>query len=475
MFTDIELIVKLGNLFQKKGYELYLVGGSVRDILMFKSPSDYDFATNARPDAIKEVLNSAPSEKLTAPRFKGQPKVEALWGIGEQFGTIGAIVDGMDVEITTYRAEQYRQNDRKPEVTFGNSIEEDLDRRDFTMNAIAMNTQAPFRYKLTDPHGGKVDIDSRTVRFVGHPKLRIMEDPLRMLRAIRFWATLDMSLDSEAHFWITSQSYMIRNISQERVQEELNKMLLSKYPGFCIRMLYGTDLLQLILPEIANLNFCDQDTRWHFSNVFEHTIAVLDKSTHTLEQRLAALFHDVGKMETRKEWRDGRVTFYGHEKVGATMTSSAMRRLKYSNGIRGRVCHMVRMHMRPLSLAHSGMSRRAVRKFIRDCYDNKYGVGVADIMMLNRADILGHKNPDLTPWDNLWECIGDEQENTPVQDLESPLDGNEIMALYPDFPAGPWVGEVKRFLTEEVVCGRLDANDKKRAEGLARLKVMAVR
>jgi poly(A) polymerase len=458
--NHIGITDKLGDLFAQEGYELYLVGGSVRDVIMGREPSDLDFATNALPETIKDILRS----KLDVVSL-AQPKVEALWGIGEQFGTIGAIIEGTQVEITTYRAEQYRQNDRKPHVVFGRTIEEDLARRDFTINAIAMNTQAPERYNLVDPYYGQKDITSQTVKFVGHPKARIMEDPLRMLRAVRFTATLNFHMTAETKFWIDSQSYMIRNISNERVQEELNKMLMSKSPSYSIRTLHNVGMLWVILPEIAKLMNVPQDSRWHFGNVFEHTMEVLDNSSHLLEQRLAALFHDCGKAETI-DYSDDKISFHKHEKVGGAIASSAMRRLKYSNTTRGRVVHMVKMHMRPLSLVNSGMSKKAVRKFIRDCYDNKYGVGVADILMLNRADILGHKHPQLDEFYALQEAIAEEQEVAPIQDLDSPLDGNEIMALYPHLEPGPWIGEAKRTLTDAVVAGTIPPGDKDMARDL---------
>lgn len=447
---------RLGAAFKEAGYELYLVGGSVRDVLLGRESNDLDYTSDARPDTIKDILNAF--------------GCDALWTVGEKFGTIGAVVSGQQVEITTYRSEKYA-NTRQPEVEFGESIEEDLARRDFTINAIAMNTQTPDRYEFIDPYNGRQDITSRWIRFVGHPKARIMEDPLRILRAVRFTATLNMSMTGETKYWLNSQCYMIRNISQERVQEELNKMLMSQSPSYCIRTLHNVGMLWVILPEIAKLHNIPQDARWHFGNVFEHTMEVLDNSSHLLEQRIAALFHDCGKAETIEYHTEGitgsRITFHKHEQVGAAITSATLRRLKYSNGIRGRVVHMVRMHMRPLSLVNNGMSRKSVRKFIRDCYDNKYGVGVADILMLNRADILGHKHPQLEEFYALQEAIAEEQE-TPIQDLDSPLDGNEIMAMYPDKQPGPWIGEIKSILTDAVVAGTIPAGDKETAEIMIR-------
>jgi putative nucleotidyltransferase with HDIG domain len=225
-----------------------------------------------------------------------------------------------------------------------------------------------------------------------------------------------------------------------------------------------------VLPEIAKLKNIPQDSRYHIGNVFNHTMSVLDNSAHSLEQRLAALFHDVGKAHTF--WKvtepDGteRVSFHGHEKVGAEITSKALSRLKYSNQMRGRVCHMVRMHMRPLSLVNNVITKKAVRKFIRDCYDNKYGVTVEDVLDLNRADILGHRLPDMNDCNALHEAVRKEQEQAPVQELDSPLDGHDIMELYPDMGAGPWVGDAKKLLTDAVVDGILDPNDKEEARDM---------
>ena len=437
--------------FSMCGERIYLVGGSVRDLILKRPSNDLDFATSARPSTIKTILNAM--------------EVDAVWNQGEKFGTIGALLDGIPVEITTYRYDTYEIGNRKPDVVFGDTLLEDLARRDFTINAMAMDLAGDTN--IIDPHGGMEDIRKGIVRFVGEPKARIMEDPLRMLRAVRFASQLDFNIDPESSYWMVSQSYMLGNISQERIAEELVKMLMTQQPSYAINELKAHDLLQRILPEIARLDMVDQDERWHFGNVYEHTMKVLDESFPSVEQRLAALFHDSGKADTREEKADGTVTFYNHEKLSGAIASNALRRLKFDNRIRGMVVHLCRMHMRPLALINSGMSTKALRKFIRDCYNEKYGIDVFDVLRLNEADVLGHKTPSLSEFRELLQRVTDQQKSTPIEDLRSPLDGNDLLRLFPEMEAGPWVGYIKGYLTNLVVYGMLNPDDREMAKFLA--------
>lgn len=447
---------KLASAFRRNGNELYLVGGSVRDSFLGLCSKDMDFTTKANPSTIKAILRDVSG-------------VEALWDQGEKFGTIGALVDSQAVEITTFRSDRYESGSRKPEVEFGDNIIDDLSRRDFTINAMAeCLTVVPGNpVPLIDPFYGKRDIQDRMVRFVGIPELRIKEDPLRMLRAVRFHANLAFSLDVAARQGIRNCAHLIQEISKERVFEELAKMLLGPSPSMAIRVMKDVDLLKYVLPEIDILSGVEQDSRWHDMDVFGHTMDVLEKSFTRLDLRLAALFHDSGKADTQQYHAGQKITFHGHEKMSAAIANKVLRGLKVDNALRGRVVHLCKMHMRPLAVMNSGASKKAIRKFIRDCYDNKYGITVYDVLDLNLADVLAHRKPDIDNHNALRREVNLIQQEAPVQELKSPLNGTEVMALFPGRKQGMWIGYTLRHLTEAVVCGTLDREDKDTATDMA--------
>ncbi len=437
--------------FKREGYELYHVGGSVRDMVMGVIPKDRDFATNAHPKDIKELIHFHVSD---------------LWNVGEKFGTIGAITTGvrgkLPIEITTYRKnEKYFDRSRKPDVVFGTSIYEDLSRRDFTMNAMAMNA---YTGTLIDPFLGKNDIDNKLIRAVGDSDARMKEDPLRMLRAIRFASQLGFDITYDTSQGILNTRYNIAFVSLERISDELQKMLLTEKPSYAINELKAHDLLQLILPEISRLVGVQQNPAWHEFEVYEHTMRVLDETKADLRLRLAALFHDSGKYETYMKDMFGNIRFYNHEKHSAKRAGQALRRLKFPNDIRRAVMHICYMHMRPLHLMNTGYTRKSIRRFVRDCY--KDGVTVEDVLLLNYADVKGHSsNSDMTEHMRLAYEVALEMDKstTPIETAVSPLDGNDLMYLLVREP-GPWVGEYKKYLTAMVIDGILAPDDREKAK-----------
>ncbi|MGQ9677037.1 MAG: CCA tRNA nucleotidyltransferase [Chloroflexota bacterium] len=440
------ILKKLGEIFGRHRKELFVVGGAVRDRLLGRESYDLDFATDALPNEIKRLAALA--------------KPQSMYTVGEKFGTIGLVFDGRTVEITTFRAEQYVPRSRKPTVTFGASLQGDLSRRDFTINAIAYDV---IRGELLDPFGGIRDLRAGLIRAVGDPAQRFDEDPLRLLRAVRFAAQLGFAIDPQTSQAIVACKDRLRTVSQERIAEELNKILLSPNPAYGARLLVNLGLAEVVLPEIMPMVGLDQG-EYHHKDVFEHTLGVLENTPPDLALRWTALLHDIGKPAT-KAVRDGRIHFYGHEMVGADMAREALTRLKMDNRTINKVVKLVRMHMRG-NLYEPDWTDGAVRRLIREAGDE-----FDELLMLSRADITSHRpqkvEAALSRVDELEERAARliEQEN--VRQLSSPLDGHELMAIF-KLPPGPWIREVKEFLLAKVLDGELAPDDKGKAEEYAR-------
>jgi poly(A) polymerase len=482
-------LVRLGRAFRGAGHELYLVGGYVRDTLLGRAHPDADAASDAHPREIKRLL---------------RPHAAHLWTVGERFGTIGAEVDGYAVEVTTYRSDLYTEGSRHPRVSFGESLEEDLARRDFTINAVAVEALTG---EVMDPFGGRKDLESGVIRPVGDPLDRMRDDPLRMLRAVRFETTLStlekpFALTPELEEAIRENARWLESISAERIRDEFEKILLSENVAQGLRTLVRLGLVPYVVPEFMETVDVEQEAEFHHKDVFEHTLIVVPNIEADPVLRKAAFFHDIGKprtlvyehrctycgaKSTKEEAGEGecercgsrtipkKVHFYGHENVGAGIARRAMRRLAYPNDDVDAVAHLVAHHMRPYGYAagRDPWSDSAVRRFIRDAYLARGDRELANVDMLlklARADITGsaprRRRIAEESWRSLKERVDKVRADDAIEKLESPLDGNQLMRQFGRGP-GRWIKVLKDYLQNEVVEGRLGKDDKERARELA--------
>lgn len=443
---ELDSIATLAEVFSRYGRELYLVGGSVRDEFLGRPTADFDLATDAEPSEIRRLA------ALCHP--------DSMYTVGEKFGTIGLIFDGQNVEITTFRAEWYVPESRKPRVRFGSSLIEDLARRDFTINAIAQNLLTG---EVIDPFGGLRDLRDGIIRAVGNPEERFTEDPLRLMRAVRFAAELGFRIDPATRRAIVACHERLRTVSWERIRDELNRIMLSPQPGMGIRLLADTGLLGLTLPEVMALRGIGEDDRRH-KDVFEHTLAVVDNAEPKLISRWAALLHDIGKPATRTF--EGRtVHFYDHDVLGAELARQALARLRIDSRTAGKIVKLVRLHMRA-NLYESTWTDSAVRRLIREAGDE-----LPALIALSGADVTSRRPERVTAVAarvrELEQRSADLIQREHVQELKSPLDGNELMALF-QRPAGPWIRPVKDYLLAQVLDGALGPDDVETAAEMAK-------
>nr|WP_112472861.1 CCA tRNA nucleotidyltransferase [Streptomyces sp. ST1020] len=423
----------LARLFQEAGFSLALVGGSVRDALLGRLGNDLDFTTDARPEAVLKIV---------------RPWADAVWEVGIAFGTVGAQKDGWQIEVTTYRSEAYDRTSRKPEVSYGESIEEDLVRRDFTVNAMAL--ALPER-TFIDPHGGLDDLAARVLRTPGTPEDSFSDDPLRMMRAARFAAQLDFEVAPEVVTAMTDMAERIGIVSAERVRDELNKLILSAHPRKGLTLLVDTGLAERVLPELPALRL-ESDEHHRHKDVYEHTLIVLEQAMALEEDgpdlvlRLAALLHDIGKPRTRRFESDGRVSFHHHEVVGAKMTTKRMTALKYSNELVKDVSRLVELHLRFHGYGAGEWTDSAVRRYVRDA-----GPLLSRLHKLTRSDCTTRNRRKAVSlsraYDGLEERIVELGKQEELDAIRPDLDGNQIMEILGVGP-GPAIGKAYKFLLE---------------------------
>ena len=419
---------QLAGLFADAGESLYLVGGSVRDALMGRDVAeiDFDFATSARPDRIAAILEGW---------------ADSVYRIGEAFGTIGAMKDGRSVEITTFRSEIYRDESRKPQVTYSDDIETDLSRRDFTVNAIALELPS---FEPVDPYGGLQDLENKVLRTPLDPEISFGDDPLRMLRLFRFQATLGFAADVQAIAAVQRMSSRLSIVSAERIRDEFSKLMLAEAPGAALAMIVATGLSTYFIPELDKLAMA-QDPEHRHKDVLAHTLAVVDRTRPDLVLRLAALFHDIGKPDTR-EFGPGGVTFHHHEVVGARITRERLRALAYPKEIVDDVSRLVFLHLRPHTLK-LGWTDSAVRRYVRDA-----GHLLDRINALVRADVTTanqKKQRQIQEGiDELERRIAVLSEQEELARLRAPIDGHDVMT-YTGIGPGPMVGEIMDILLEK--------------------------
>ncbi|MER7758432.1 CCA tRNA nucleotidyltransferase [Streptomyces sp. NPDC097619] len=423
----------LARRFQEAGFSLALVGGSVRDALLGRLGNDLDFTTDARPEDVLGLVRGW---------------ADSVWDVGIAFGTVGAQKDGFQIEVTTYRSEAYDRTSRKPEVSYGDSIEEDLVRRDFTVNAMAL---ALPQKEFVDPHGGLEDLAARVLRTPGTPEESFSDDPLRMLRAARFAAQLDFRVAPEVVTAMTDMADRIEIVSAERVQTELNKLILSAAPRQGLALLVDTGLADRVLPELPALRL-ESDEHHRHKDVYDHSLIVLEQAIDLEEDgpdlvlRWAALLHDIGKPRTRRFESDGRVSFHHHEVVGAKMTKKRMTALKFSNEMIKDVSRLVELHLRFHGYGTGEWTDSAVRRYVRDA-----GPLLDRLHKLTRSDCTTRNkrkaNALSRAYDGLEERIEQLKEQEELDSIRPDLDGNEIMKVL-DVSPGPVIGKAYKFLLE---------------------------
>ncbi|HQY99669.1 MAG TPA: CCA tRNA nucleotidyltransferase [Propionicimonas sp.] len=433
---------RLTDSFAKAGHELYLVGGSVRDAVLGRLGNDLDYTTSARPDEIEALVRRA---------------TKAVWDVGRDFGTIACKIvedDGTDwlVEITTFRADTYVDHTRKPEVVFGDHLGGDLVRRDFTVNAMALRTTDG---ELLDPFGGLADLVAEVIRTPAAAELSFSDDPLRMLRAARFTSQLGFVPASDVVAAMREMGQRLEIVSAERIRDELVKLLLTDNPRPGLNLLVETGIAEIVLPELPALRM-ERDEHNRHKDVYQHTLTVLDQAI-ALEKsrghapdiinRLAAIFHDVGKPRTRRFEADGKVSFHHHDVVGAKMARARMQELHFSNEEIKAVAKLVELHLRFHGYGDGQWTDSAVRRYVRDAGDE-----LERLHILTRSDCTTRNaakaNRLRQAYEELEWRIDELAAQEELNSMRPDLDGTQIMATLGIGPS-PVVGEAYKFLLEK--------------------------
>lgn len=431
------LAFELAEEFKSEGKRLALVGGSVRDAILGRLGNDLDFTTNAHPDLTKRILSK---------------RLEHLWDTGARFGTISGRSNSFLIEITTYRSESYQQDSRKPAVEFGETIDVDLSRRDFTINAMALEltTDSP---EFIDPHQGVLDLAKKLIRTPLTPEISFSDDPLRMLRAIRFAAQLGFAMSEDVTAAITAMKGRLGIISAERIREEFTKIILSDQPRVGIELLVESGLAEIFIPEVPKLQL-EVDEHHHHKDVYQHSLKVLEQAIAlenrlegpNLVIRLAALLHDIGKPKTKRLIDGGGVSFHHHEVVGAKMARERLKNLRFDADLIKQVSQLVFLHLRFHGYGNGEWTDSAVRRYVRDAGDLLEHLHVltrADCTTRNRAkaDSLARS------YDSLEQRITQLAQEEELSKIRPDLDGEEIMKILGIKP-GPVVGKAYEHLLE---------------------------
>jgi poly(A) polymerase len=432
------VLADLGERFQAAGHALHLVGGSVRDALLGRLGDDLDLTTDARPEQVLALVAGW---------------AEATWDIGIAFGTVGVAKHGQRIEITTYRAESYDPSSRKPEVSYGTSLTDDLVRRDFAMNAMALalpDWKAPGAF--VDPYGGMDDLAAGVIRTPGRPEDSFDDDPLRMLRAARFAAQLGFVVAPEVVAAMRERAPRLAIVSAERVRGELEKLLLGAFPRRGLELLVDTGLADAVLPELPALRL-EIDEHHQHKDVYEHTLQVLDRAIALetdgpdLVLRLAALLHDIGKPDTRKHEPGGGVSFHHHEMAGARLARRRLKALTFGKDVVEAVTLLTEMHLRFHGYGQPGTSPwtdAAVRRYVHDAGDQ-----LERLHRLTRSDCTTRNQRRAErlsrAYDELERRIAVLAEQEELRAIRPDLDGNEIMELL-GLPPGPDVGRAYQHL-----------------------------
>ena len=452
LFNDLLMDVdnfldKITQNASEAGYRLYLVGGTVRDSLLGRATHDLDLTTDVPVPIIKAMLEAVGAD--------------AIYGLGEKFGTIAAIVGDFKVEVTAFRS----QEEVTDPADTNAHLYADLAHRDFTVNAIARDLSTG---ELHDPSGGQIDIKHRLLRAVGSPEGRFREDPLRMLRGVRLSAELGFFIERETTEAVRALAHLLDGVSRERIGEEMDRLLLTERPGDAIDMLDNLGLLPYIVPEIMEMHEMERGPH-HYKEVYPHTLKVVDRTEPDLVLRWAALLHDIAKPRTYGV-TDGEVHFFGHERVGARMAREILTRLKRPQEVIDHVVHLIAEHLR-IGVYDESWSDGAVRRFLRETAPI-----TEQLFALSRADITSQRPQRvaaaLARVDALYQRCQEIKAQEDVEKLASPLNGDELMQIFGGKP-GRWIGQVKDYLLGLVLDGELGKDDKEQAERLAMLYVEA--
>jgi poly(A) polymerase len=435
--TD-SVMLELANLFADAGYEFAIVGGPVRDIIIDRPIHDLDFTTSAKPQEIIAVVSTW---------------ADTVWDVGIEFGTVGVRRGDFMAEITTYRHDVYASESRKPSVNFGDNLVDDLVRRDFTINSMAVMLPS---FEFVDPFDGISDLSRKLIRTPREAELSFSDDPLRMMRAARFASVLNFKPVADVVIAATDMAERIEIVSAERVRDELSKLLLGNNPALGLEILVGTGIAQLVLPELPALQL-EIDEHHRHKDVYEHSLIVLEQAidletSHEpqmpgdLVLRLAALLHDIGKPKTRRFEPGGGVSFHHHEVVGAKIARKRMTALRFSNEVIDQVCELIALHLRFHGYGQGQWTDSAVRRYVRDAGDQ-----LARLHKLTRADCTTrNKRKALqlaATYDDLEERIASLMEQEELAAIRPALDGQQIMSIL-DIGPGPEVGKAYRFLLE---------------------------
>ena len=427
----------LATAFKAAGFKLALVGGPVRDAILGRLGNDLDFTTNARPKESEKILNKW---------------ADSVWDIGAAFGTVAGKKGEITVEITTYRSENYEKDSRKPAVEFGENIEGDLSRRDFTINAMALEltTDEP---TFIDLFNGVNDLQNKVIKTPGKPEDSFTDDPLRMMRAARFMSQLNFTIDESVLVAIKEMAHRLSIISSERVRDEFIKIIMSDNPRLGITLLVECGLADIFLPEIPKLKL-EIDEHHHHKDVYEHSLTVLEQAIAlearlggaNLTLRLAALLHDIGKPKTKALIAGGGVSFHHHEVVGAKMTKERLRTLRFDNHIVKDVGQLVFLHLRFHGYGSGGWTDSAVRRYVRDA-----GELLDHLHLLTRADCTtrNQKKAQLlaNTYDQLEQRIKELMQQEELNKIRPDLTGEQIMQILNIKPS-PMVGKAYDFLLE---------------------------
>ena len=453
---DLPLLRRIGEIADKEKMRAYVVGGYVRDVLRGESGKDIDIVVLGKGIEFASVVAKALDLKnlVTFPKF----------------GTAMLPVADGKVEFVGARKESYDKKSRKPAVEEG-SLEEDLSRRDFTVNAIAASLNAESMGMIEDPFNGQKDLERKILRTPLDPKVTFDDDPLRIMRAMRFAAQLDFTVEKSVLEAAEKMRERLNIVSQERIAEEFLKLLASPRPSVGLRLLFETKVLDVVFPEVSQLSGVDQRKDHHHKDVFLHTLKVVDNvsaSTQNVWLRMTALLHDIAKPRTKAFKEEIGWTFHGHEDIGARMVKQIFRRMKFPLEPAPYVEKLVRLHLRPMALVDQGVTDSAVRRLLFEA-----GEDIDDLMALCRADITS-KNPRLVSqvrdnYDRVARKMAEVEEKDKMRNWQPALRGDEIMRLC-GIEEGPVVGKIKQAVVDAILDGKIPNDHDAAVEFLMALK-----